>query len=416
MTLAWIFFLILLSGLFSASEIALTSLSQAKVLAIKGDGKFGSSAINRLKKVPQRVLVSILVSNQTVNIVATFLATMWGLDLLGDQVNFLIIPFTLFLIVFGTILPKTFALGFPEAFSRAVSYPLLFLVFILRPIIWFFELIINGFSRLLKIDPNRLNKMTDKEIEAMIDIGADEGVLEEGQDLFLKHVLKFGDTKVKEVMIPLKDIAAIDITITRDELTDFLDKNNYTEFPVYQEDTNTIRGSITLHELMQLLKKTTKKRPLENQRLTQTVVIPKTANFIQLFKILTEKKKRIAIVIDQYGQTVGLVTMANIMEEITGVGAKNSSVQPTMKKIDRNLWELDGEVRVAQVNEALGLVLPFPEHQVMSLVVLEVLKRFPEMAEEVFLDEVQITVKRIEKNVVKKMEISKLKKRKNSSH
>lgn len=411
MTLVWILILVVFSGLFSASEIALTSLSKAKVLAIKEDGKFASGAIDRLKQIPQRFLVSILVSNQAVNIVATFLATLFGVQLLGDRVNWLIIPFTFVLIIFGTILPKTFALGFPEAFARAMAYPILFLVFILRPIVWVFELIINGFSKLLKIDPNSLTEMSNKEFEAMIEIGADEGVFEEGQDLFLKHVLQFGETQVKDVMFPLKDIAAIDINITRKELMDFLEAYNYTEFPVYEGDINTIKGTINLHELMQLLRRTKKKHPLVGEHLSQTLVIPKTATFIQLFKVFTEKKQRMAIVIDQYGQTVGLVTMATIMEEITGIGAKDPKAQPSLKKVDRNLWEVDGEVRVAQLNEVLGVKLPFPEHKVMSLVVLEVLKRFPETEEVIRLDEIEIRIKRLEKNVVKKMEVLKLRKK-----
>jgi len=411
MTLVWILILIVLSGLFSASEIALTSLSKAKVLAIKEDGKFASTAIDRLKQMPQRFLVSILVSNQAVNIMATFLATLFGIQLLGDQVNWLIIPFTFVLIIFGTILPKTFALGFPEAFARAMAYPILVLVFVLRPLVWVFESIINGFSKLLKIDPNSLRKMSDKELEAMIDIGADEGILEEGQDLFLKHVLQFGETQVKEVMFPLKDIAAIDVAITRDGLLNLLEKYNYTEFPVYQDDINTIKGTINLHDLMQLLRHSKKKHPLMGERLSQTVVVPKTATFIQLFKVFTEKKQRMAIVIDQYGQTVGLVTMATIMEEITGVGAKDPKAQPTLKKVDRNLWEIDGEVRVGQVNEAFDIKLPYPEHKVMSLVVLEILKRFPEPEEVIRLDRIEIRIKRLEKNVVKKMEVLKLRKK-----
>ncbi len=404
-----IILLVVLSGVFSASEIALTSLNRAKVLALKEDGKFASDAIARLKRTPQRVLVSVLVGNQTVNIIATFLSTIWAIQLLGeDRVNWLVIPFTLVLIIFGTILPKTFALGFPEQFSRVVAYPLLLFVTVMRPIIFFFELIINGFSRLFKIDRDQLSSTSGREIEALIEIGASEGVIEEGQDVFLKHVLRFGEAKVKEVMIPLKDIAAIDVHVKREVLIDFLNQNHHPEYPVYEEDINAIKGHIKLYELLELIRISRKKHPLVGQRLLQPVVVPKTATFIQLFKVLRDKNRRSAIVIDEFGQTVGMVTMASIMEEITGVKMEQKKAEPSIKKVSRNLWEVDGQVRVAQLNEALGVSIPYPDHKVLSLVVLEALKRFPETDEAFRIEEIEIRVRRIEKNVVKKLEISKL--------
>ncbi len=277
----------------------------------------------------------------------------------------------------------------------------------IRPIIYLFEVIINVFSRLLKVKQGIFNSISEKEIEAMIEIGTNEGVIEEGQDVFLKHVLRFGETKVKEVMIPLKDIAALDVTVSRNELIQFLDGKKHVEFPVYENDINAIKGIISLHDLVQLLQNSKNKFPLKEARLTQSVVVPNTATFIQLFKVLNEKNKRMAMVIDEYGQTVGMVTASNIMEEITGIRAKNNGPQPSVKKLNRNLWEADGGVRVSQINEDLSVDLPYPEHEVLSLVVLKELKRFPEVDEVVKIDGVDIKIKRIEKNVVKKLEISK---------
>lgn len=407
MTLGFIFLLVVLSGLLSASEIALTSLNEAKILAIKEDGKFGSRAIYQLKKTPQRVLVSILVSNQTVNVIATFLATMWALRTLDGGVDWFIVAFTLVLIIFGSILPKTFALGLSEQFARLIAYPLLFLVHILSPIIFLFELIINGFSNLFKIKPDRFSQMSENEMEAMIEIGKKEGILEEEQDKFLKHVLRLSETKVEEVMIPLKNIAAIDINVSRDELNVFLEENKFAEFPVFLDDINTIKGSVTLYDILQVLKHSTKKYPLKGKHLTQVTVIPKTATLIQLFKLLSEKKKKIGIVIDEFGQTIGLITLADMMKEITGISTKKNGPQPMLKKIGKNLWEADGDIRVGQVNAELGIQLPYPEHHLLSLVVLEFLERFPENEEVIIFDGVEIKIKNIEKNVVKKVELYK---------
>ncbi|MBN1258349.1 HlyC/CorC family transporter [Candidatus Peregrinibacteria bacterium] len=404
--------LIFLSGAFSASEIALTALGEAKVRAFEKDGKFASMAIVSLKKQPQKLLITILVGNQVANVLATVTATLWIVKTFGEgNISLATVVFTFTLIIFGSISPKTVALRFPEAIARGMAYPLLGFLVIFRPVSIIFEWIARGTLKLLKSDRKEFMAMTAREIEAILDIGAEKGVIAEEEEVFMKQILKFGKTKVEEIMTLLKDIDAIDIKMKREELAAFFKAHDHTFFPVYEESLNNIRGIISVHSLVRLLYRARQKEPLRNFKFRSAVVVPKTATLTELFRVLKEKHRRMIVVIDEHGQTIGLVTLNDILEEIMGtkIQVPNKTPEAKIEKKGKNCWEADGEVPVAKINEQMGLSLDFPEHNVISLVVLEKLRRFPEIGEKVQIDGAEIEIKRVEKNVIKKVVIRKKK-------
>ena len=199
-------FLIFLSGAFSGAEIALTALSPAKVRAIGKDNKFGSRAIAKLKSNPQRLLITILIGNNLVNILATVLATIWAVGVFGSNAIGIVTGLLTFLIlVFGEITPKTFAQKYSERFARALAHPLLWLTKILFPVIWIFEKITQGLISGLKLRES-LHSVSEDELLALVDIGAKEGVIEEQEQEMIENVLEFTDTTVEEVMTIKKDI------------------------------------------------------------------------------------------------------------------------------------------------------------------------------------------------------------------
>lgn len=403
--------LVLLSGAFSAAEIALTSLTEAKVRPMEGDNKFASPAILKLKKSPQKLLISILVANQIVNIVATVVATMWALRVFGEgNLSIVTTIFAFLLILFGSISPKTIALSFPEIIARVMAYPLLVFVFVSMPIVWVFELFTKFFLKLLKADKKELTSTTEEEIKAMLDISMEKGIIEEEEDIFMKQILKFSETRVADIMTLFKDIDAIDRNIEREELIKFFQEHDHTHFPVYEEDLNNIKGIVSTHDLINALYHSNKKKPLNKFKLSSPVVVPKTETLTELFKVLKEKHRRMAAVIDEHGQTIGLVTLGDILEEIAGEKIESAKApEPKVEKCGKNCWEADGEVAISKINDELELDLSHPEHKVISLVVLEELKRFPEVDEKVQINGLEIEIKRVEKNVIKKVILRKKK-------
>jgi len=404
--------LVILSSAFSAAEIALTSLTEAKVRSMEDDKRFASTAILKLKKHPQKLLVSILVGNQTVNIIATVVATMWAIRIFGQgSIGLVTVIFTFVLILFGSIAPKTTALRFPETVARIMSYPMFGFVIIARPVVILFEWAAKGFLKLLGSDKKGLPSATEKEIEAMLDISAEKGVIGEEEDAFMKQILKFHETTVKDIMTLLKDIDAIDIEIERDDLIKFFQEHDHTHFPVYQEDLNNVKGIVSVHDLVKRIYHTHINKPLHSFKFTSPVVVPKTETLTELFKVLKDKHRRMAAVIDEHGQTIGLVTLGDILEEIAGekIETEKKAPEPKIEKCGKNYWEADGEIPISKINEMMEMNLDYPEHKVISLIVLEELKRFPESEEKVQLDGVEIEIKRVEKNVIKKVALRKKK-------
>ena len=289
-------------------------------------------------------------------------------------------------------------------------YPLLGFVFIARPVTWVFEMLAKGFLKLLKADKKELVSASEEEIEAMLDISMEKGVIEKEEDTFMKQILKFSETTVKDIMTLFKDIDAIDIEIKRDDLITFFQEHDHTHFPVYEEDMNNIKGIVSVHDLVKAIYHSQKNKPLHNTKFTTPVVVPKTETLTELFKVLKEKKRRMAAVIDEHGQTIGLVTLGDILEEIAGEKIEKAKApEPKIEKSGKNCWEADGEVLVSKINEEMDINLPHPEHKVISLIVLEELKRFPETDEKVQINGLEIEIKRVEKNVIKKVLLRKKK-------
>jgi len=400
-------FLILASGFFSAAEIALTALSRAKIRSMENDQRFGSQPILKLKAHPQRTLVSILISNQVVNVLATVVVTLWGVALFGErEIGWVTLLFTVTLMLVGSIGPKTLALRFAEPFARIMAYPLYFFLLLIRPVFWILKGIGTAFARLLNLKMKELPTSSNEEIRAMLEIAQEEGVLSEEEENFMIQILKFSKTEVKDIMTMLKDINAISMEIERKELVDFFEQHSHTYFPVYEEDLNKIRGIISVHDLVQIIQHSKLKHPLHDHRFSVAVVVPKTASLVELFKIFKDNKKHMAMVFDEYGQTIGLVTLNDILEEITGLKSKGGN-EAKLTALRANQWEAEGEVTVAKLNEALGMLLPFHEHQTLAFVILENLKRFPETAEILDFEGFSFTVQRLEKNVIKKVLVKK---------
>ena len=402
---------IILSGILSATEVSLNTLDKVKLKAMEDDKRFASRQILKLKEHPQRVLIAILMSNQVVNILATVIATLWAVHTFGEgNIGFATFVFAIALLLFGNIIPKTSALRFAEVYARFIAYPMLGFMFIVRPLIWVVEFIVGGFVSIFKIKHKYIPVTTDREIEAMLDMGAEEGVIDEDEQAFMKHILKFNKTEAGDIMTLLKNINAVNINSSKEDLISFFAEQTHNYFPAYEDSLNNIKGIISIHYLIELFA-SKRKFPLHQKKLITPVVVPKTTSLLELFRILKEAKRNMAIVVDEHGQTVGLITMGDMFEDITGLKANKEVPEPKIEKIEKNLWRADGEIEMGRVNEELNLELTLPEHQTISLAILQEIKRFPELNEKIVIESIEVEITRIEKNVIKKVHLRKMRKK-----
>lgn len=405
--------LILASAAFSAAEISVVSLSPAKIRTMKEDKKFASSALVKLKSKPQKLLVSILIGIQGINVIATVIATFVGVVMFGEaRIGIFTAVFTAIIIIFGSLLPKSLALKNPELIARILAYPLLAFVLIIRPLSWISEKIINLFTKSDKKKNEEITSISPQEIEAMLDISSEEGVIEEEQEQLIKQILKFQETEVEDIMTLLKDINAINKNIERKELQALLEENAHTAYPIFDEDLNNIVGEIRLEKILEILFHKRNKYPLKSFKKQKITIIPKTNSLAELLKIFKTSNSYIAVVVDEHGQTIGLITLNNILAEISKLPISDKAKKKEEEIIKKgNLWEADGKCTIDKINQKLDIKLDFDEHETIALYVLEKLKRFPEKNEILKGEKVEIEVLKVSEKTIDLVQIKKLNKK-----
>lgn len=401
--------LIVLSGAFSGAETALTSLGSAKVRTLQGDGKFASGAIVKLKQRPHNTLITILIGNNVVNILATVIATLWATRAFGDNVIGIVTGgLTFVLLIFGEITPKTFAQKYAVPFSRLLAYPLLYVSYVLFPIIWLIEKFIQGLMKLLKAH-HPISSVSEEELLAMVSIGKEEGVIEEHEHELIENVLEFTDTTAEEIMTPRKDIDCLEISTTVADAVHFFVNSSHSRIPVYKGNLDNVVGILTVHDLLKILHLPGRTTTLADLSYAPPIVIPKTKPISKLFHEFKRRRKHLALVVDEHGMTDGLVTMEDILEEIVGdiVDEQDREKSP-LTKLDNNTWESSADATIEEVNEALDVELDYAEHETIALLILEKLGRFPKVGEKIQFEGLLIQVMDMGKKKIEKVKLTKL--------
>ena len=402
-------FLILLSAAFSGAEIALTSLTPAKVKALKDTRKFGSNAVWKLKKKPQNTLITILIGNNLVNILATVVATLWGVKQFGSHaVGIVTGVLTALILIFGEITPKTLAQKYSESFSRMVAHPLNGLTWLFSPIVWLINRLIQTLMKIFKAE-NPIQTMSEEELLAMVDIGTREGVIEEHEQEFIENVLEFTDTTVEEIMTIQKNIESLEISTSIRDAALFFMEHSHSRIPVFRGNLDHIIGIITVHDILRLTNKATEVTTLADLHYQDFIVVPKTKSINKLFLEFKKRRQHLAMVVDEHGKTVGLVTLEDILEEIVGEIADEQDKEVTkILPIGKNEWEVSGETTIEELNEALDIEIEYPVHKTVSLLILEELQGFPSLGERINYQGISLQVRTMGKNRIDKVVITKI--------
>ncbi|MDH5597114.1 MAG: hemolysin family protein [Candidatus Peregrinibacteria bacterium] len=402
--------LIVISGTFSGAEIALTSLSPAKVKTLKDDKRFGAKAVYKLKQNPESLLITILIGNNLVNILATVVATLWGVRMFGDSaIGIVTGGLTFIVLVFGEITPKTYAQKHADGFSRLMATPLLWLTWLLYPIIWLLEKFIAGLMKIMKAK-SPIKTMSEEEILAMVDIGTQEGVIEEHEQELIENVLEFTDTRAEEIMTPKSEIEALDINSSMRDAAHFFTTHSHSRIPVYKENLDNIVGIVTVHDILKITHH--EERPVENLKdmdFTHPIVVPKTKSIQKLFREFQKRRKHIAIVVNEHGHTVGLITMEDILEEIVGdIVDESDQEEKRVSSIGNQEWLAEADATLEEVYEAIGEELEYPEHKTVGLLILEKLQGFPHLGERIEFGNYNFQVKKMSKKKIEEVLITKL--------
>ena len=396
--------LIALSSFFSMSETALMSVNKIKLRHMVEEGVSGAKLVEKLVEDPSQLLGAILIGNNIVNIGASSLATILATNIFGNSgVGIATGLMTILILIFGEITPKSIAKQNSEAVALKVSRPIKFIVIIFKPFVYIFTGISSLLIRLLGGNPNEEESfITEEELKTMVDVSEEEGVLEDVEKEMIFNVFDFADLQVKDVMVQRVNIVAVDEEATYDEVMDIIKSEQFSRIPVYSETIDNIIGVIYVKDLAMI------ENIREDFNVTKYVREPfytfEFKKILELFKVLKKARNHIAVVLDEYGGTVGLVTIEDIVEEIVGeIEDEYDDEDTSIEIIKENEYIVDGSTRLHDIGELLSVDIDSEEFDSVGGLMIGDLGRMPEEKEKVELNNITFIAEKVDKNRIKKI-------------
>ena len=350
---------ILLSAFFASSEVALISITRAKARTLVNEGKPGSNAVASLKESPEHLLITILIGNTIVNIAAASIATAIAIQIFGDlgvgiATGFVVI----ILLIFGEIGPKIYAARASDSFALTVAPVILFLSRIFTPLIWLVERVSPKFG----IGKESAEPaVTEEEIKEWIDVGKEDGTIEQGEQDILYSVLEFADTTAREIMTPRVDVILMEDTVTFEEAIRIFNETGFSRIPVYHDQNDNITGILNVKDVFSAMVSRRKDSTIK-EIMYDPMFVPETKKIDDLLKELQVHRVQMAIVIDEYSSFVGIVTVEDILEELVGdILDEYDKEEPEILNISEGVYVVDAQMWVDDINDRIDINLPVDE-------------------------------------------------------
>lgn len=399
--------LLLLSAFFSGAETALTAVNKLKMRSLADDGIRGAKNALKLIEDPGKMLSALLIGNNVVNLSASALATTMAIDILGNKwVGLVTGLLTLFILVFGEITPKTISTMNAEKVVLLISGPVLLIAKLLTPIIFIINKICNGVMWILRIDPNeKPTPMTESELRAILEVSHEEGVLESEERRMITNVVDFGDSLAKDVMVPRIDMSFVNVDLTYDELVEEFSVDKYTRLPVYSENRDNVIGIVNLKDVFFYNGNKENFKIIDIMREPYyTYEFKKTS---ELFVEMRTDSIALAIVLDEYGATAGLLTIEDLLEEIVGEirDEYDDDEEDCIQTVSEFEYIVDGNTKLYDINDSLGLNIVSDDYDSIAGHIIFLLDHLPEEGETVTEGNIHFTVVSVDKNRIDKVHI-----------
>lgn len=395
--------LIICSAFFSGSETAMMSLNRYRLKHLKDSNSGAKRAFNLLQR-PDRLIGLILIGNNLINILASSIATVLALRLFGDAgIAIATLCLTFVILIFAEITPKTLAALFPEKVAFPASLVLSALMKLLFPAVWLINHITNGLLRLIDIDASRVkaDQVSFEELRAIVgDAGGH--IPQQHQDMLL-NILDLEKVTVNDIMIPRKEVYGIDLEDSDAHILKRLQNSEHTRLPVFRDDINNIEGIIHLRNSSQFISQSGLNKPKMLSLTREPYFVPEnTSLHVQLLNF-QKQKRRIGIVVDEYGVVMGLVTLEDILEEIVGEFTSNLADDDNeIKLIDHNLYSIEGSASIRDINRQLNWDLPADGPKTFNGLIMEHLESFPDANVGLKIDDYHIEIISLADNTIQK--------------
>lgn len=395
--------LIFLSGFFSSAETALSTVNRVRMRTLEEEGSKRAARVNKILENYSKMLSAVLIGNNIVNLSASALATTLAMRIhlaVGIATGIL----TIVVLLCGEIVPKTWAMISSEKISLAYSGIIYGLMQILTPVIFIVDKLANGVLRLLRIDPNqKITTMTEAELRTYVEVSHEDGVIEPEEREMIYNVFDFSDALAKDIMIPRINMVTVNVNDSYEKVLSVFRESMYTRLPVYQDDKDNIIGLINIKDFILT----------DNEEQFQVKDILRDAHYTYEFKKVAdllieirEKTTNVIFVLNEYGATVGMITLEDLLEEIVGEirDEYDADEEELIQKKDERSWLVEGSMKLDDINDELGTDLDSEDYDSISGIIIECLDRLPEDNEEVTLKNgIRLKVQGIDQNRIKKV-------------
>ena len=355
------------------------------------------------------MLSAILIGNNIVNISSSSIATVLAIDLLGNTgAGVATGVITLLLLIFGEITPKTLATLHAETISLHVAGIIYALMCLLTPVIFIVNKLSLGVLTLLRVDPHRKAvTMTETELRTIVEVGHEEGILESEEHRIINNVFDFGDARAKDVMVPRIDMTFVSTESTYEELLNIFEEYRYTRLPVYEDTTDNVIGIINIKDIL-LYKQDTEFHVKDYLR--EAYYTYESKRLSELMLEMRKTSVNIAIVLDEYGVTAGLITLEDLLEEIVGEirDEYDEDEDEIFKSLADNEYQVDGQIKLGDLNDLLDSNFSSDDYDSLGGYIMEKLDRLPEEGDTITVDGFRLDVESLDKNRIAKVHIYRL--------
>lgn len=405
--------LVILSAFFSSAETALTTMNKLRLRTLMEEGSKNAAIAMKLVQNPGKLLSTILIGNNIVNLSASSLSTVFATNLciqagtpipVSTAVGIATGVITLVVLLFGEILPKTLATRYSEKLSLAYARIIYALTIILTPLIFIVNLLSSGVLKLLRADKKVKTQMTENELLTFIDVSHEQGVIEQEEHEMITNVVDFGDSMAKDVMVPRIDIVFASVDSTYEELTQLFKEEKYSRIPVYETSKDNVIGIVNLKDLF-CYDKDPKDFVLRNflREPFYTYEYQKTSELMLKMK---DQSFNIAIVLDEYGATAGLITLEDLLEEIVGeIRDEYDDEEDDIQKVSDDEYIVTGSAKLDDINDILGTAFESDDYDSIAGHLINELEHIPTEGESIDLNGYRFRIDRMDKNRIDQIHV-----------
>lgn len=404
--------LVVLSAFFSSAETAFSTANQIRIRSLAEEGNKKAASVIKILENYGKLISTILIGNNIVNLSASALATTVAISLSTPSLQSLMTGLatgilTVVVLMVGEIIPKTWANLNADRIVLFYAPIIRFLMIVLTPVIFIIDKLSTAIMRILRMDPNKKNSvMTENELKIYVDASHEDGVIEEEEREMIYNVFDFGDSLAKDVMIPRIDMVSVEDTASYDEIKEIFKENMYTRLPVYHDSTDNVLGIINIKDF--LFVQDSKRFQISDimRDVYFTYEYKKTSDL--LFE-MRQSSSNMAMVLDEYGSTVGMITLEDLLEEIVGEirDEYDEDEELLIQPVDDNTYIVPGGMKLDDINDSLDTEFASEDYDSIGGLIIEKLNKLPSQGESVTLEDGTIlTVEQFSKNRIELVKLA----------